>query len=312
MADFQNNLKLLTAKIEVTYGVDSAPVAASNAILARDFNFSKMEGTDAPRNFERPYLGAQQKYPTGLHGRISFKTDLVGHNVPGSAPGWGVLMRACGCAQGLSAGVSALYSPLSGGYESATLHFHHEGKRYRLRGARGSWRLSVNVDQIPEIEWTMTGLYDEPTDLALPASPGFGEFNTPQVVNPANTPTFTLNGVTLYFSTFTLNSGIAAGFRSLANRNEVWISDRQESVEVTVEAEALATLNPHALAAAQTPFAVNLVHGVGAGKVVTLAMPNCRLGRPRPSAELGGKVMWPLDITPLPTAGNDQFTLTLT
>ncbi len=312
MAGFQDRLHLLMAKIETTYGVDPTPTAASNAILVKNVRFTPMNGTDVPRGIERPWLGAQQQFPTGLHAQVSFETELVGHAVAGTAPGWGVIARACGLAQVASAGVSVAYNPVSEGFESATLYFHHQGKRYVLRGARGTGTLRLNADQLPAVEWTMTGLFDLPVDAAIPAAPGFAVFAVPQVVNKTNTPTFTVNGVAMVMRSFELSLGNSVAHRSLVNTEEVWIGDRAESLRIQSDAVALATLNPYLLARDQTSFAINLVHGIGAGKVVTVNLPSCRLQRPDQSVAPNGIVEWPLTITPLPTAGNDQFTLTLT
>lgn len=311
MPGFEARLMTLLAKTEVTYAVDPVPTGGANAIMAKNIRFRPMEGKDVSRDIERPYLGAQQQFPTGLHAGITFETELVGNAAVGTAPAWGVLARACGLAQVLSAGVSATYNPVSENMESATLYFYGEDKLFKLRGTRGGATLKLNADQLPVIEWTMMGLWDQPSDVAT-AVPTFTPWNEPQVVNNTNTPTFTINGVSCTMRNFELALGNSVAFRSLVKNVEVRIGDRKEQVKTQVDAVALATLDPFTLARNQTAFAVNLVHGVGAGKVVTLNLPSCRLQRPDSSAAPDGIVEWPLTITPLPVAGNDQFTLTLT
>lgn len=311
MPGFEARLMTLLAKTEVTYAVDPVPTGGANAIMAKNIRFRPMEGKDVSRDIERPYLGAQQQFPTGLHAGITFETELVGNAAVGTAPAWGVLARACGLAQVLSAGVSATYNPISENMESATLYFYGEDKLFKLRGTRGGATLKLNADQLPVIEWTMMGLWDQPSDVAT-AVPTFTPWNEPQVVNDTNTPTFTINGVSCTMRNFELALGNSVAFRALVNYEEVRIGDRRESVRTQVDAVALATLDPFTLARNQTAFAVNLVHGVGAGKVVTLNLPSCRLQRPDSSASPDGIVEWPMTITPLPVAGNDQFTLTLT
>ena len=53
-------------------------------------------------------------------------------------------------------------------------------------------------------------------------------------------------------------------------------------------------------------------HGTTAGKIVTITAPAAQMQRPQGVTEAQKIIEWPLRLKPLPTAGNDQFTLTLT
>lgn len=66
------------------------------------------------------------------------------------------------------------------------------------------------------------------------------------------------------------------------------------------------------MAAAGTPQALSLVHGVGAGRICTLSVPAAQVLRPTGVEEQDGIVEWPLKFQPLPTSGNDQYTLAFT
>lgn len=312
MPTFEDRLKVLLVKIEAGgYGVDPVPTAGANAVLAKNVSFKAAEGRDVSRDLDRPFMGAQQQFPTGQHSTLTFETELVGHAAPGTAPGWGAIARAAGLAQVLSAGVSVTYTPISTAFESATFYFYFEGKFFRMRGARGTGVFKLNADQLPVIAWSFMGLYDAPTDLAIVA-PTLTSFNEPQVVNKANTPTFTINGVALKMRSFELDMGVQTAFRELVNYEEVRIGDRAERIRTQVDGEALATLDPYTLSKNQTAFQTQIVHGVGAGKIVTLTMPTCRMQRPDAPTAPDGIVEWPLSITPLPNTGNDQFSLVLT
>ena len=80
----------------------------------------------------------------------------------------------------------------------------------------------------------------------------------------------------------------------------------------TVEAVPLTTFNPFALANAQTQIAANIVHGTVAGNIATIAMPTAQVLRPAGYENQQNILEWPLRLTPLPSAGNDQFSITLT
>jgi hypothetical protein len=100
--------------------------------------------------------------------------------------------------------------------------------------------------------------------------------------------------------------------RFLINSDSVIITDRAEKIETRVEAVALATLNPVALAAAQSTVAIVLTHGTVAGSRVTLNVPVAQMMRLSGLESSQNIVEWPLMLAPLPTAGNDQWTLVLT
>jgi hypothetical protein len=158
---------------------------------------------------------------------------------------------------------------------------------------------------------TLTGLYQKPTDTAG-VVPTVSAFQQPLPVTKTNTPTFTINSVACVMRNFELDFGNVVQPRMLVGAEEVVISDSNEQITTQIEAVPLATLDPYALAAAQTSFAVNLVHGSGSGKIVTINAPTCRMMRPESIANEQNIVEWPLRITPLPNAGNDLFTITLT
>jgi hypothetical protein len=304
--------KVILAKIEITQGVDAVPTGALNAILMTNVNVTPMEGQDISRNLDFNYFGAEQELPSGLHGIITGSTELVGHAAVGTAPAWGVLARMCALQQVVNAGVSVVYTPISSGFESGTIYFEYAGTRQVLTGVRGTGVLTSNSQGIPVIAWTLKGQWSKPIDQA-PSVPVLTNFQAPQISNKANTPTFSINGVnTILLRNFELDFANSVAVRLLQNYEGIEINDSNAMIKAQVEAVPLATLDPFALANNQTSFSLSLVHGVGAGKVVTIAAPNCRMKRIAGYQAQDNIVEWPLGITPLPNAGNDQFSITLT
>lgn len=310
MAFFWNK-KVLLAKLEASYGTDPTLTGAANAILAIDIKLSAMEGQDTSRELDTPWLGAQRTIPTDLYQKLSFKVELQTGGALGVAPGWGPLLRACGCAQTISAGVSVTYNPISTAMESATLYLHVDGSRYILKGARGNAKFTVNPQGIPYIEFEFTGLW-EAASTAADAVPTLTGFINPVIASKTNTPVFTVAGQALVMRQFVMDLGNEVERRFLINDHSVLITDRAESIETTVEAVALSTWNPFALAASQSTAAVVLQHGTVAGNRATLNVPVAQVMR-TPNLENNQKIVeWPLRLTPIPTAGNDQWTLVLT
>lgn len=306
-------LQALLAKIETTYGTDPTPTGAANAILASDVKIMPMEGQDVTRDFERPYLGAKPNIPTGLYAKLSFKVEVKGSGTAGTPPAIAVLLRSCAMAETIVASTSVTYNPISSGHESCTLYFNSDGTNYVLKGARGTFTYRMTAQGVVVLEFEFTGLFSQPAAVAMP-TPTYGTQLTqlPQVASSANTPTFTVGGVSMILRSFALDAGNEVKPRMLVRSESVIIPNRAEKISATVEAVALATYNPFSLAAAMTSQAISLVHGTGAGKIATLSVPAAQVQRPSGLEEQDGVVEWPLSYLPLPTSGNDQFTLAFT
>ncbi|NCM96151.1 MAG: hypothetical protein GW948_02205 [Rhodobacterales bacterium] len=303
--------KILLAKIESAYGTDPTPTGAADAILATEVVWTPMEGSDVSRDLELPYMAGQATIPTELHAKLAFKVELAPSGTAGTAPAWGVLMRGCAVAQTISAGVSVTYNPVSDAHESLTFWFWIGGTRYVMRGARGNMRLEVNAQGIVYLVFEFTGLYSTPSEQTRP-TPTLTAFQKPQLASNANTPTFQIDGDDFILRSMVLNLGNQVEPRFLINSEGVLITDKADMVEMTIESVALTVFDPFTLAAAQTTVEVDLVHGVGAGKIASLNIPAMQLQRPQGLTNAQGILEWPLRGVPLATAGNDQWTLTLT
>lgn len=303
--------KILLAKIETVYGTDPAPTAALNAFQATDVKLSPMDGNDVARDLDLPWFGAQGTVPTELHSKLSFKVELAPSGVAGTPPGWGPLLRACGVAQTISAGTSVTYNPITDNIESATFHIWVGPTRYVLRGSRGTAKFKADAQGIPYIEFEFTGLFTQPSEQARPA-PVLTAFKKPMVVSMANTPTITLNGVAMVMRSFELDLGCKVENRFLVGAESILITQREDMIKTQVEAQLLTAFNPFALAAAQTAVPISLVHGLGAGNIVTLSVPTAQMQRPQGLEGVQDVTEWPLSLVAVPTSGNDQWTLTLT
>ncbi|RUS64871.1 hypothetical protein EGN72_02450 [Pseudorhodobacter sp. E13] len=303
--------KVLTFKLETTYGVDATPTGAANAILAIDMACMPMEGNDVSRELDLPYMAAQGTIPAELHSKITFKVELAPSGTAGTPPAWGPLLRACGCAQTIVATTSVTYNPVTDGHESATIYFNMDGTLVKMLGARGTCVMRVNAQGIPYLEFEFQGLFTVPTAAALPTA-DFTSFRKPEVASKTNTPTCTIGGTAMVMRSFALTLGNQLENRFLVGSEAVLITDRAESVEAVVEAVPLATLNPFSLAASQSQVPLVLTHGTVAGKRATINAPAAQMQRPQGAQNAQGVVEWPLRLVPLPVTGNDQFTLVLT
>ena len=95
--------RVITAKIETTYGTDSVPTGAANAILVRNLNVTPQEADFTDRDLVRPFIGRSEQLPAGLRALVDFEVEIAGSGTAGTAPGYGPLLRACGFAEAVLA-----------------------------------------------------------------------------------------------------------------------------------------------------------------------------------------------------------------
>ncbi|WP_299370424.1 phage tail tube protein [uncultured Tateyamaria sp.] len=302
--------KVLVAALEDTYGVDAGP-GAGNALHCINVGIRPMEGQDVDRGHDTPWLGASGTIPADLHMVMTFTVELVGSGVAGTAPQFAPVLRSLGLAETITANTSVQYNPISGGFDSATYHLNIDGILFALVGARGDANVVVNASGIPMLECTVTGLWTKPTDQVA-VTPNLSGLQKPQVASKANTPTFTINGTPHEMRSFTLAMGNEVEGRFLVGKDEIVIVDRSDSVTTQIEADALSTLDPFALARDQETVALALNHGTADGRRVAFAVPAAQVMRPGAPTEAQGIMEWPLNLRPLPVTGNDQWTLTFT
>lgn len=306
------NEKVFLLGLESTYGTAPA-LTGTNAVLATNIRLSPMEGQDVSRDLERPLFGAQPTIPVDLHARLSFNAEILPSGTAGTPPVLGKLLRACGCAEVITADTSVRYTPVSREHESAAVHLWISGTRYALVGARGTATIRINASGIPVAEFDLTGLFVMPSDVT-PVVPDLDDQLEAEVLvaTNTNTPVFTVGGKSLVMRSFALTLGNQVETRFLIGAESVMITGRSETIETTVEAVALTMLNPFALAQARTKQAVVLQHGTTAGSIVTINAPGAQMQRPAGLEEQQGIKEWPLRLVPQPDEGNDQWSITFT
>lgn len=300
----------LLAKIETIYGTDPVPTGVANALLATDAAFTPLEGQEVSRDLLTPYLGHQGIILTGLYGRLEFSIEVAGAGTAGDAPAYSPLLRACGFAETVTAGVEVEYELVSGGFESLTLYYNRDGVRHVLVGARGTMTLEFTPAGIPRYRFNLIGLHGTlAADTALPATTLTG-FKTPVPVSKANT-TFSLHGYAVGpTERVSLDVGNQVEPRMLINSEACEIVDRKSTGSVVMEATSLATKNWDAIARAHTTGAFALVHGTIAGNIVSIDAPATQVGR-WSEGQTQGILNNTLPLIFQPATGNDELKITV-
>lgn len=307
--------KIILVKGETAYGVDPTPNGAANAMLLTNVQLQPMEGQEVSRNLETPYMGAQESLPVGLYSVLTGDFELVGSGIVGTPPAWSALMLACGAAEVVTPGTSVEYTPVSDGHISVAVHFHIGVNRYVILGAKATGQITINALGIPVCRVTITGLFTVPGVQSRPTV-DLTKWQKPQVASKATTPVFTIDNIGFTLRDYSLNLGCEVQPRMLIGMDRVLIVDRAETISVTVEALPMSIYNPVARAGSATADAprqvIDLQHGTIAGKKVQISANACVQGRFAGGQENQKIEEWPLSFTPLPTAGDDQWKITLT
>lgn len=305
--------KAVMFKLESTYGVDSAPTGAANAIRASKVELSPMEGQNLERDLDEPHFGHTGTLPVDLHTKVTLDIELAGSGAAGTAPSYGSILRACRMAETIVAATSVTYNPISDGFESGTMYINIGGTLYKLLGARGNASIEVNASGIPYLKVELWGMFTVPTDQAKPTL-DYSGFQKPRAASMTNTPVFTLDGNAFTMRSFKLDFGNDVEPQFLIGpigAEEMLMADGQSMIETRVRATPMSTFNPYQLASTAGTLPVQLQHGTVAGNIVTIAAPKAEMGRP--SIEDGqGRKEWQLTMPLLADAGNDDFTIAFT
>lgn len=295
-------------KTEVTYGVDPVATGVANALLFTNVSVTPLAGGVEDRGLLTPMLGNTGVIPNGTHVRFEGDIEVAGAGAAGTAPAWGVLLKACGMSEVISAGVDVKYQPVSNGFTSLSLAYFADGVKHLLSGVRGTWKADFNNQKIPKIRFSFTGLYSTPTDAALPAVTLTG-WKRPVIANKAST-TLALHGVSVPVESLMVDLGLTIEPRLLINYEGIEITDRKSVGRVQIEAGLVATKDWFTTHLAGTRAVMALQHGTVAGNIVKIDAPVVEVGAPEQGAS--GKILnYGMPLYFVPNAGDDELVVTV-
>jgi hypothetical protein len=222
------------------------------------------------------------------------------------------VLKACGLSETVVATTSVTYAPVSTSFSSVTIYFYQDGIRHIVTGARGTFTLNGQVGAIPTIAFTMTGIYNAPTDTAL-ATPTYANQATPLIFKNGNTTSFSAFSYSGALQSIDFNLGNEIVYRELiGGTKEVLITDRKPAGTMSIEAVLLATKNYFTVSTGSTTGSISFQHGTTAGNIATLTMAQSDLADAS-YADLNGIAMLNLPYVATPTAaGNDELSLAYT
>lgn len=300
----------ILVKTETVYGTDATPTGAANAVLLVDPpEIVPIEMSMVDRKLVREYFGNSEQLPTAIFARVNFKCEMAGSGAAGTAPAWGPLLRGCGFAETIAAGVKVSYAPITNNAESVTIYANRDRLLHKLTGARGSVRLSLNTDDIPVLDFSFMGLFSPVTDAALPATTLTG-WKTPLPVNKTNTPTFALHGYAAPLQSLAIDVANQTEFWSLPNSSEqILLNDRNPRGSISMEAVSIEQKDFFTAAKNVAVDSLQLIHGTAAGNKIQIDAPKVQFASPK-YGEFKGALMLSGDLIFMPNAGNDELIIT--
>lgn len=298
--------KLLLAKIEATYGTDPTPTGAANAIQTANLAITPIEAETEELNLDDPNLGHELATHYGKHVVVEFDVPFASAGAAGTAPAWGPLMLACGCAETVNAGTSVEYDPVSSDEDSVTLYPEVNGQRHACTGARGSWSVRFQSG-FPWLHFRFVGLWVDPATVTTP-TPDWSAWQDPIVMSNANT-TFSLHGESPKTYAITMDQANEVVYQNLVGQEDVQIVDRASVGTVSLQAPILSTKNWFTTVGNNTTGALQLVHGTAGGSIVQVDAPRVQLMNPR-YAEVNGVAALNMDMRLLRDSGNDDWKIT--
>jgi hypothetical protein len=303
--------RLIQVKKEATYGTDSTP-AGTDALLVRNLEITPIEADVVSRDLIRNYLGASPQLLANTRVSITFQVEMAGSGTAGTAPRYGAILQACGLSETIVASTSVTYAPVSSAFSSATIYFNNDGIRHILTGCRGTFTLNAEVGQIPTIDFTMIGIYNPPTDTALPTTT-YSQQASPLIFRQGNTSGFQFFTYAGCLQSVSLDIANETVYRELVGCiKEVQITNRAPNGTVMIEAVALATKDYFNIAQTETTGNLTFLHGTTAGNRVTLTAGQCDISNPT-YGDQDGVQMLSIPYVAVPTtAGNDELSLAFT
>lgn len=302
---------LLLAKKEVTYGLDSAPVVGTNAVLT-EWPTAEPVVTALERANTRSFLGAFPKVNVGEAIKIKFTTEVKGSGTAGTAPEVSPLFQACGFTETIVPATSVTYTPNSNilTADSCTIWFYFDGMVHKVAGCRGTFGLEAKASQYAKINWEFTGIYQKAADLALAT----GTYQTtvpPKFVSAL----LAIDSYAAIVENFKVNIGNEIAKRVSANEAtgilSYFIKARNVTGEIDPELVTIATKDFWATLDNSSQVAFTAKVAGAAGNILTITGPKVQVTN-LSYGDRDNLMTYQMPLVFVPNAGNDEVSFAYT
>jgi len=262
--------KVLLAKSETTYGSDPTPTAASNAILAIDPDIKELMNP-IDRGINISTLSNKASIAGVKYAEVTFKVELRGSGSAGTAPRLGALLKACGMDEPVVSSPSVTYEPVSSSFSSVTLYLYIDGRRHKVTGARGTFKMTCPAGQIAMLEFTFQGKWVAAANAAIVSGTYDGDpatckscsfsYNSKTTLVASQVELDMANKLTQRPS---LNDATGMAGVEITGRKPALVCDIEDTVETSYDFRGDQLTNERA---------VSWVVGATAGNICTISVP---------------------------------------
>jgi len=312
---------IVFAQLEATYGVAPGVITATDAVLIANARFN-IERDVVSRDLMRGYYGGSEHLAGTRRANIEFDVELAGSGTAGTAPAWGRLLRGCSMAETITSASLPTdrveYTPISGGFESLSLHYFTDGVRYVSRGARGNVTFKMNAYERPMLHFAMVGF----DTVALEGNVGgnFTAWQRPLVITDANAGDIRLGGsyttgvisggTVLASKGLEVDLGNKVSHLKLLGGERIDITAREVTGRMTVELSAADEVTWRSDITTNSLASLGFNFGTVAGNRIAVWAPAVQRVNPQVE-DYEGNVMMATELRMLPSAvgGNDDITI---
>lgn len=308
---------LALLKPEATYGVDSVPTGAANAVKAFDMSITPLEMSPIQINAMASYFGAAVFLPGAAFSKCTFSVLLAGAGAAATSPAWGAAVVACAMSEGsgLVSPARVEYLPVSDLMKSASLYWYDDGLLHKLLGAMGTVTLSAKAGDVAKLTFSFTGLETTPTP-AVNVAGVLTAWKDPVALKMGNVTDITLGctyaagvltGGTAYNSSgLTLDWSNSVEFVPLLTTEEVVFSDRKIKGSMSVQMSPAQEAAIIADIKARTTRGLGFVIGTNSGNKIMLHAP-AMVPKAHKKEEFKGMRLVGVDFELDPVLGNDEL-----
>ena len=316
----------ILAKVETTYGTDSAPAGNTDDVLAHD-SFTPV-GVDVrmvnPGTAHGTSLTQRQDIPTRRLARISFKFPMIGSGSAGSIAvngfrGGDALLQSARMKRLTVATTSLTYSPQAFKSEdSVTIWAEMDGVLHKLTGVYGNVTFSGNAQGFVECRYEGVGEYAVPTAASISSWTG-GSLTGEAFVGATTTYTGSGSAVDPVFDSFTFaTNNVISEVDDADDANgmlRLLITDAAPTLQTVIALDADATGTPPYPALYDdlvdpTTQSVSIAWGT-TPNLITMAFPEAQLTNVTPSSKNGYNIVT-LDHKLTHTTANSEFSIAIT
>lgn len=306
--------RVVLAKIETEYGTDAEPLPASNALICNTSSSISISGDEVERDYVRDVLSPIGSVVTTKTVSFTLQTELKGGGTEATdilPPEYEPLLLSCGMQKTGDASTGWIYQPVSdpADHDSCTIYYYEDGLLHKAVGCRGTFSLNAAVSALGTIEFSMTGLWVNPVDQALPA-PTIADIVPPVVASMG----LTVGGYTPVCTALSIDLGVSTSQRKDVNADAgitgIEIQSRRPTGSLDPETPALSEFNPWAAWAGATKAAISATIGSDSGNQIEISIPKAQYGAPS-YGDRDGILTYSLPFTAtIDSAGDDEIVLT--